>query len=268
MVRTRDELAAVIEANPFPDVDNPKKNLHVTFFSGEPDAEARKTLESTDFGDDRLAFKGREVYIAYKDGMGRSELAKQLTRAKLGVAATDRNWNTVTTLLEMADGVARVQHPRGDHAADRAEQVALPRDAGRRDEPEHQRRAVDREHEQPDDEVHRAVAPHARARPGRWRSRTRARSRRCGWCAPGASSHVPKPATSATMTVTAAVRARPPSAIVKPSTRNGSVLPIRCPQPACRNGASAIPGRPSTSRGWMPSESRWRRRCRRPRAPT
>ena len=42
VVRTRDELAAVIEANPFPDVDNPKKNLHVTFFSGEPDAEAAR----------------------------------------------------------------------------------------------------------------------------------------------------------------------------------------------------------------------------------
>ena len=76
----------------------------MTFFSGEPDAEARKTLEATDFAPDRLAFNGREVYIAYKDGMGRSELAKQLTRAKLGVVATDRNWNTVTTLLEMADG--------------------------------------------------------------------------------------------------------------------------------------------------------------------
>ena len=42
VVSTRDELAAVIEANPFPDVDNPKKNLHVTFFSGEPDADARQ----------------------------------------------------------------------------------------------------------------------------------------------------------------------------------------------------------------------------------
>ena len=103
VVRTRDELAAVIEANPFPDVENAKKNLHVTFFSGEPDADVRKHLEAIDFDPDRLAFSGREVYIAYKDGMGRSELAKQLTRAKLGVVATDRNWNTVTTLLEMAD---------------------------------------------------------------------------------------------------------------------------------------------------------------------
>ena len=104
VVRTRDELAAVIEANPFPDTPNAKKNLHVTFLSGKPDAEAVKALEATDFGDDRLSVRGREIYIAYKDGMGRSELAKQLAKAKLGVAATDRNWNTVTTLLEMADG--------------------------------------------------------------------------------------------------------------------------------------------------------------------
>jgi uncharacterized protein (DUF1697 family) len=104
VVRTRDELAAVIEANPFPDTPNAKKNLHVTFLSGEPDADAVKQLEAADFGDDRLSFRGREIYIAYKDGMGRSELAKQLAKAKLGVAATDRNWNTVTTLLQMADG--------------------------------------------------------------------------------------------------------------------------------------------------------------------
>jgi uncharacterized protein (DUF1697 family) len=102
VVRTRDELAAAIEASPFDVPPNPK-NLHVTFLSGEPDAAAREQLEAADFGVDRLAFQGREIYIAYEDGMGRSDLAKLLARAKLGVAATDRNWNTVTTLLEMLD---------------------------------------------------------------------------------------------------------------------------------------------------------------------
>ena len=104
VVRTRDELAAVIDANPFPDTPNAAKNLHVTFLSAEPDAETAMQLADADFGDDRLAFRGREIYIAYKDGMGRSELAKRLGRAKLGVTATDRNWNTVTKLLEMCDG--------------------------------------------------------------------------------------------------------------------------------------------------------------------
>lgn len=102
VVRTRDELAAAIEANPFPVPDDPK-NLHVTFLSGEPDADAVEQLESAHVGDDRVAFLGREIYIAYANGMGRSELAKRLGNAKLGVTATDRNWNTVTKLLEMAD---------------------------------------------------------------------------------------------------------------------------------------------------------------------
>jgi uncharacterized protein (DUF1697 family) len=102
VVRTRDELAAAIEANPF-DVPKNPKDLHVTFLSGKPDKDAVKKLEAADFPPDELKLVGREIYILYADGMGRSELAKQLGRAKLGVAATDRNWNTVTKLLEMCD---------------------------------------------------------------------------------------------------------------------------------------------------------------------
>jgi uncharacterized protein (DUF1697 family) len=102
VVRTRDELAAAIEANPF-DVPKDPKNLHVTFLSSEPDTAAVKKLSEAHVAPDELVFAGREIYILYAKGMGRSELAKQLGRAKLGVAATDRNWNTVTKLLEMAD---------------------------------------------------------------------------------------------------------------------------------------------------------------------
>src|SRR5215213_4832967 len=77
------------------------------------------------------------------------------------------------------------------------------------------------------------------------------------WFVPaGPISHVPRPPMTATVTTTATVRARPPSAIVAPSTRNGIVLPIRWPQPACRNGAKAMSGSVSTSRGWMPFASR------------
>jgi uncharacterized protein (DUF1697 family) len=102
VVRTRDELAAAIKANPYTVPDNPK-DLHVTFLSGKPDKAAVKKLEEADLDPDELTFAEREIYVLYNDGMGRSELAKQLGRAKLGVAATDRNWNTVTKLLEMCD---------------------------------------------------------------------------------------------------------------------------------------------------------------------
>jgi uncharacterized protein (DUF1697 family) len=102
VVRTRDELAAAIEANPFAVPDDPK-NLHVTFLGGKPDAAALEKLDDADLAPDELELRGREIYILYANGMGRSELAKRLGRAKLGVTATDRNWNTVTKLLEMCD---------------------------------------------------------------------------------------------------------------------------------------------------------------------
>ena len=102
VVRTRDELAAAIEANPFPVPDDPKM-LHVTFLDGAPDAAAIEAIEQADTDPDEVAFAGREIYVLYANGMGRSELAKRLGKAKLGVTATDRNWNTVTKLLEMAD---------------------------------------------------------------------------------------------------------------------------------------------------------------------
>jgi len=102
VVRTRDELAAVIDANPFPIPDDPKM-LHVTFLDGEPDAAAVEAIEQADDDPDQATFAGREIYILYANGMGRSELAKRLGKAKLGVTATDRNWNTVTKLLEMLD---------------------------------------------------------------------------------------------------------------------------------------------------------------------
>src|SRR5215210_7216687 len=77
------------------------------------------------------------------------------------------------------------------------------------------------------------------------------------WFVPsGPSSQVPRPPISATIATTAAVRARPPSATVAPSTTNGIVLPIRWPKPACRNGANAMSGSVSTSRGWIPLVSR------------
>src|SRR4051812_33286082 len=78
------------------------------------------------------------------------------------------------------------------------------------------------------------------------------------WSVPlGANSQTPRPPTSATITVVAATRATPLSAIIPPSTRNGTVLPIRCPQPACRNGALAMPTIPSgASCGLIPYCSR------------
>jgi uncharacterized protein (DUF1697 family) len=49
-----------------------------------------------------FAIIGREVYSWHPDGVGRSPLWERLAGKALGIAATSRNWSTVTTLLAMA----------------------------------------------------------------------------------------------------------------------------------------------------------------------
>jgi uncharacterized protein (DUF1697 family) len=103
VVRTRDELADAIERNPIPEGVATPKLFQVTFFSGEPSPEAVEKLVSQDYGEERVVVSGREAYAWHPNGVQKSKLARELGRA-LRSEGTARNWNTVTKLLEMADG--------------------------------------------------------------------------------------------------------------------------------------------------------------------
>jgi uncharacterized protein (DUF1697 family) len=103
VVRTRDELAGVIERNPIPDGPSIPKLFQVTFFSGEPDAGRVKELVEQDFGEERIEVIGREAYAWHPGGVQKSKLARALGKGLRG-DGTARNWNTVTKLLELADG--------------------------------------------------------------------------------------------------------------------------------------------------------------------
>jgi uncharacterized protein (DUF1697 family) len=103
VVRSRDELAAAIDANPLDGFDGEPKNLHVTFLSGAPNTAEAERLEAAVAAPERLVVRDREIYVWYANGMQGSPAAKLLADAKLGVTATARNWNTVTKLLELAD---------------------------------------------------------------------------------------------------------------------------------------------------------------------
>ena len=93
MVRTVDELEATIAANPFPEV--PPNRLLITFFDA--------SLTKADIagvvapGGERLAIRGRELFIHYPDGMGTSKLKVPALKK----AGTGRNLNTVVKLAAM-----------------------------------------------------------------------------------------------------------------------------------------------------------------------
>jgi uncharacterized protein (DUF1697 family) len=103
LVRTRDELADVVERDPLAGVaDNPKR-YQVSFLSAEPDADVVRELGRIDVAPEQFVVSGREIYTWHPDGIQRSKLNTVLSDKRLGVTATARNWNTVTKLLALAD---------------------------------------------------------------------------------------------------------------------------------------------------------------------
>jgi uncharacterized protein (DUF1697 family) len=102
IVRSRDELAAVVERDPLGDVaDNPSRYL-VSFLAGDPAPDVARRIGELDVAPERLVVAGREIYAWLPDGVQRSRAMKELAERRIGVAATARNWNTVRALLRMA----------------------------------------------------------------------------------------------------------------------------------------------------------------------
>jgi uncharacterized protein (DUF1697 family) len=93
MVRTAEEMDQAVEANPF--AQEPGNRVVAIFFDEPPAEEAITSAKNVT--NERLAHRGREIYVHYPDGQGRSKL-------KLGTRAsgTARNMNTVAKLAEVA----------------------------------------------------------------------------------------------------------------------------------------------------------------------
>ncbi len=102
VVRTSDELRAIIEKNPFQDQpDKELKWIVVMFLITHPDTTAREVLLKTYSGPEEIFVLGQEVYIYYADGIGRSKLSNSLLEKRLKTVGTARNWNTIMKLQEL-----------------------------------------------------------------------------------------------------------------------------------------------------------------------
>lgn len=107
VVLSRDELAQVTAANPFPDETNPKW-LHAVFRSAQFGVDElhaitvalQKARERGSREDAHVI--GRTLYLRNPGGLSRSELAAQLARP--GAETTARNWATVMRLMALLDG--------------------------------------------------------------------------------------------------------------------------------------------------------------------
>lgn len=109
IVRTTEELADVIARNPFPDAAKEEPNrLLVSFLAGAPAKDAADRLAAVKVEKEKLHLSGRELYVHYAGGgMGTSKVTNVVLERALGVAATARNWNTVTKLKSMMEALRR-----------------------------------------------------------------------------------------------------------------------------------------------------------------
>jgi uncharacterized protein (DUF1697 family) len=103
VVRTRAELAKVVQGDPLGKVATNPKRYHVTFLAAKPGAEVRRKLAAAAVEPEEFVVSGREIYAWHPDGIARSRLWALLAGRELGVSATSRNWTTVTKLLALAE---------------------------------------------------------------------------------------------------------------------------------------------------------------------
>jgi uncharacterized protein (DUF1697 family) len=116
VVLSRDELAGVLAANPYPDEPDPRL-VHVVFLNGEPPPDlldriaAAESAAAAKGSRDAVQASGRALYVHTPAGFGRSELAQNIFRIvtppskqkKQALAATARNLATTTKLLSLCE---------------------------------------------------------------------------------------------------------------------------------------------------------------------
>jgi uncharacterized protein (DUF1697 family) len=113
VVLSRDDLAQILDRNPYLEEPNPKL-VHVVFLNAELPPELLDRVKAAERAvaakgsRDTVTALGLALYLHTPDGFGTSELAQVVLRilsapGKTGMAATARNWSTSTKLLALCD---------------------------------------------------------------------------------------------------------------------------------------------------------------------
>lgn len=103
-LRSASELTRLIANCPFaPDALREGESLYAALLTETPSPEGVERLLACKIEPDECRVLGREVYLLYRQSMRLTQLTNNLIEGRLGVAATSRNWRTITTLAAMSD---------------------------------------------------------------------------------------------------------------------------------------------------------------------
>jgi uncharacterized protein (DUF1697 family) len=102
-VRSAAEWVSVIADNPFPkEAKTDPSHLVVMFLKSSPQAKDVDALRTFITGPELVHSVGKQLYLTYPEGIGRSRLTNTLIERKLGTRGTARNWNTVLKIGNLA----------------------------------------------------------------------------------------------------------------------------------------------------------------------
>ena len=103
LIRTRSELEKIVHKNPLPRAAEEGNRLFVLFLGTNPPRDRIRQIDAEAYKPEEFAVADRAIYAWFRQGLQGSKLAGALSDKRLGVPVTNRNWNTVTRLLELAD---------------------------------------------------------------------------------------------------------------------------------------------------------------------
>lgn len=98
-VRSATDWDRIVEACPFPqEAEEDPAHLLLGVLKDRVTPRKLDALRAAIRGRERVEGAGREVYVVYPDGMGRSKLTMALLEKHLDTRCTGRNWNTALKL--------------------------------------------------------------------------------------------------------------------------------------------------------------------------
>jgi len=96
VVRSATEWKRIIARNPFPEeAKNDPGHLLVMFLKTAVLAKRVDALQASLEGPEIIRGDGKQLYIVYPAGIGRSKLTTALIEKKIASRGTGRNWNTI-----------------------------------------------------------------------------------------------------------------------------------------------------------------------------
>lgn len=100
IARTPEQLKRVLDRNPFADAD--PSRVYFSLLSSTPAPKLVRALHEIDVAPDDVRVMGDTIYTLYATRLSDSRYTNNFFERKLAVAATTRNFNTLSKLVELS----------------------------------------------------------------------------------------------------------------------------------------------------------------------